>query len=76
MEDDVIGDKRENVTDVTDRQRAIINLMKDNATVSTIQMAEKLGVTKRTILRDIEALKAKQIITRIGSEKTGHWEVK
>ncbi len=76
MEDDVIGDKRENVTDVTDRQRAIINLMKDNATVSTIQMAEKLGVTKRTILRDIEALKAKQIITRIGSGKTGHWEVK
>ena len=76
MEEDVIGDKQRNVTDVTERQRAIINLIKDNTTISTLQMAERLGVTKRTILRDIETLKAKGIITRIGSEKTGHWEVK
>lgn len=38
-------------------------------------MAETLHVTKRTILRDINILKAKNIIARIGSEKTGHWEV-
>ena len=29
MEQDVIGDKQKNVTDVTDRQHAIINLIID-----------------------------------------------
>lgn len=76
MEQDVIGDKHKNVTDVTDRQHAIINLVKDHANMTTTQMAERLGVTKRTILRDIEALKEKGLIIRVGSEKTGYWELK
>ena len=76
MEQDVIGDKKENVTDVTDRQHAIINLVKEHTNMTTTQMAERLGVTKRTILRDIEALKAKGLIIRVGSEKTGYWELK
>ena len=76
MEQDVIGDKQKNVTDVTDRQHAIISLVKDYANMTTTQMAERLGVTKRTILRDIEALKEKGLIIRVGSEKTGYWELK
>lgn len=76
MEQDVNGDKHKNVTDVTDRQHAIINLVKDHANMTTTQMAERLGVTKRTILRDIEALKKKGLIIRVGSEKTGYWELK
>ncbi len=76
MEQDVIGDKSDDVTDVTDRQHTIINMVKQTPAISTTQMAEKLGVTKRTILRDIEALKGKGLITRIGSEKTGYWEIK
>lgn len=76
MEQDVIGDKQKNVTDVTDRQHAIINLVKEHTNMTTTQMAERLGVTKRTILRDIEALKKKGLIIRVGSEKTGCWELK
>lgn len=76
MEQDVIGDKHKNVTDVTDRQHAIINLVKEHTNMTTTQMAERLGVTKRTILRDIEALKKKGLIIRVGSEKTGYWELK
>ena len=76
MEQNVIGDKQENVTDVTDRQHAIINLVKDHTNMTTTQMAERFGVTKRTILRDIKALKAKELIIRVGSEKTGYLELK
>lgn len=76
MEQDVIGDKQKNVTDVTDRQHAIINLVKEHTNITTTQMAERLGVTKRTILRDIEALKKKGLIIRVGSEKAGYWELK
>lgn len=75
IDTETIGDNTSHVTDVTDRQHAIINLIKNNVTISTSQMAETLHVTKRTILRDINILKAKNIIARIGSEKTGHWEV-
>ncbi|MBQ4276738.1 MAG: DeoR family transcriptional regulator [Bacteroidaceae bacterium] len=71
----IIGDNTSHVTDVTDRKPSIINLIKDDLTFSTIQMAETLHVAKCTILRDINILKAKNIIARIGSEKTGHWEV-
>ena len=39
-------------------------------------MAETLHVAKCTILRDINTLKSKTIIARIGPEKTVHWEVK
>ena len=76
MEQDVIGDKSDNVTDVTDRQHAIIDLVKEHTNITTTQMAERLGVTKRTILRDIEVLKEKGLIIRVGSEKTGYWELK
>ena len=76
MEQDVISDKQKNVTDVTDRQHAIINLIKEHTNMTTTQMAERLGVTKRTILRDIESLKKKGLISRVGSEKTGYWELK
>ena len=76
MEQDAIGDKQKNVTDVTDRQHAIINLIKEHTNMTTTQMAERLGVTKRTILRDIESLKKKGFISRVGSEKTGYWELK
>lgn len=76
MEQDVIGDKQKNVTDVTDRQHAIINLIKEHTNMTTTQMAERLGVTNRTILRDIESLKKKGLISRVGSEKTGYWELK
>ena len=76
MEQDVNGDKHKNVTDVTDRQHAIINLIKEHTNMTTTQMAERLGVTKRTILRDIESLKKKGLISRVGSEKTGYWELK
>ena len=76
MEQVVNGDKHKNVTNVTDRQHAIINLVKDHADMTTTQMAERLGVTKRTILRDIDALKEKGLIIRVGSEKAGYWELK
>lgn len=76
MEQDVIGDKQKNVTDVTARQHAIINLIKEHTNMTTTQMAERLGVTKRTILRGIESLKKKGLISRVGSEKTGYWELK
>ena len=69
---------KNNVTDnVTDNEREmkIIEFIKLNNKISTIELSKLLNVTKRTILRDIEKLKKQDKLKRISSEKTGCWKV-
>jgi ATP-dependent DNA helicase RecG len=71
----------DNVTDnvtniVTDRKDQIIILIKENNSISTSEIANKLNVSKRTILREIDLLKIAGIIKREGKEKTGYWLLK
>ena len=40
------------------------------------ELAEVLGVSRSTILRHIQALKGRGILHRVGSKKTGHWDVR
>ena len=63
----------ENVTE--ERGQQILLIIKENPSITTSEMAKKLGVTRRTIARDIEELKSKGFIGRIGSDKTGHWQI-
>ena len=39
------------------------------------EIAGQLNISKRTIRRDIEKLKQQNKLKRIGTEKTGHWEI-
>ncbi len=66
-----------NVTKKVTKTRAsqIIALIKNDAKISTENMASILDVNKRTILRDIEKLMQAGKIKRIGPLKGGHWEV-
>ncbi len=79
-----------NVTDVTDnvnlkektiavddinRDFKIVQLLNENNTISASELAKKLSVSRRTILRDLEKLKNENTIKRIGPEKGGHWEI-
>ena len=45
-----------------------------NGHLTTVQMAEALGISNRMVRKHINTLKAKGLITRVGSNKTGHWE--
>jgi predicted HTH transcriptional regulator len=67
----------DNVTDnVTDsRENQIVKMIQENNRISLTQLAKKLSVTKRTIIRDMEAMKEKGIIRREGNAKSGHWEI-
>jgi ATP-dependent DNA helicase RecG len=75
--DNVTNDLIDNVIDnvTNNRKEHILKIIKDNAELSTEQIAERLKVTKRTILRDIEELKKENIVKRVGSAKNGHWEM-
>ena len=74
---DSVNDVTENVTEnVTDnRSKLLLKLIKGDSGISTTTLAHKLGVTRMTIARDIQILKTKGIIKRIGPDKGGHWEV-
>jgi ATP-dependent DNA helicase RecG len=67
----------DNVVDnvVDQRLKSIIELIKDNREISASQIAKTLNISTRTAQRDIERLKHKNAIQRIGSEKSGYWQI-
>ena len=69
--------------DLTERQGVIIEMLNNvavnvvvNVAVNTKYLSERLGVNRRTIQRDVVALQEKHLIQWVGSDKTGHWEIK
>ena len=53
----------------------IISLMSANSQITTQEIAEALGMSRRAITKQITNLREKGIIRRIGPNKGGHWEI-
>ncbi len=53
----------------------ILSMMSDNATVSTQEIADALGISRRAVTKQITKLREQGLIRRIGPDKGGHWEV-
>ena len=68
-----VGDVSE--TKLTERQRKILNLIKESPTTSGRQMSEKLSVSQRTIERDLSALQKSGILKHEGKDNDGIWVV-
>lgn len=58
---------------VSKRQLKIMELIKENLTQDEI--ADKLGVSRFTVIRDIKLLKQNGFLSRVGSNKTGFWKI-
>ncbi len=73
----VTEDVTVNVTeDVTvKRVEALLEIIRKNPSVTVNEMARRMKVNRRTILRDLERLKLEGKISRIGSDKYGYWEL-
>lgn len=56
-------------------EKKVIELLIENPSYTSENLAAKTGVTKRTIERVFKALQEKQIIERIGSKRDGNWIV-
>ena len=78
-----IIDGTDNVTDdnlreLTERQRVIIGMLSfddtEDVTETTSTLAQKTGVSRRTIARDMDALKEKGFVIRIGPDNGGYWK--
>ena len=69
------ADVIENDTDGISREDAIVNLMRKNKRKSIKEISSQLNIPRRTLFRIIDTLKSDERIRRVGSEKSGTWEV-
>jgi len=68
-----VTDVTEKVTDVTEKR--IIGLLKDNSKYKTVELAEMLNVSRKTISIKLKNLKEKGMIERVGSDRKGYWNI-
>lgn len=61
---------------VNDRKNIILKNIKETEKLDTMEIAKQLNVTKRTIERDLAALRKDNKIEYIGSSKNGKWIIK
>ena len=53
----------------------ILELISASPSITISEIAERLGMTKRGVDKNIKRLKEQGIIRRVGPDKGGHWEV-
>lgn len=73
---DKFREETEEIKELTETQKSIINLMLDSPTITQEALSKLLGVNIRTIQRNIKILIEKGLIERIGATKKGEWIVK
>lgn len=61
--------------DVNQTQQKIIEMILLNPKMTQAAMAEELGVTSRAVKKNIKELNEKGILGRVGSARSGYWEV-
>ena len=73
---DKVGKITDRVTDrVTDNQTRIIEAIRQDKFITTKKLSGLLQIAQRNVKENISHLKKIGLIKRIGSEKSGHWEV-
>ncbi len=60
---------------LNERQNNLIQDINKNKSITQTELAKKCKVNRETIKRDLQYLQEKNIIKRVGSKKTGYWEV-
>ena len=53
----------------------ILKLIKENREISATEMGKVLGITKRAVIKQTNALKEAGKLRRVGSAKGGYWDV-
>ena len=66
-----VGDLSE--IELTELQRGILSLVKQSPSITAKQMSETLSVSRRTIERDLSAMKKMGILARMGKDNAGAW---
>ncbi len=63
------------VEGLVESQQKILCLIKENPYISKKDLAQKIGISTTAIDKNIIQLKKKGLLTRVGYDKGGYWEV-
>ena len=66
---------KENQSQVTERQEIILFMIADDKNLTSQKIAQKAGVSQRTILKDLTKLQTLGILARDGGRKDGSWVI-
>jgi ATP-dependent DNA helicase RecG len=60
---------------LVESQKYMVQLIVQNSKISKRELAEHIGISTTAIDKNLATLKAKNIIRRVGSDKSRHWEI-
>ena len=66
---------RQNVGKDVGLAEKILGLVSENQEIKMSEIAEKLHVTTRTIVREMKKPRESGCIIRVGGKRYGHWEI-
>ena len=61
---------------VTVKKQKIIDKIKENPYITQEELAEIIGITRKSIIANMKKLQANRVIERLGADKNGMWVVK
>lgn len=70
----IIASGNENGNEKNEEQKAL-EILKLQPTITAKEMATQMGVSARTIGRIMKILRDKKMISRVGSDRKGYWEI-
>ena len=53
----------------------ILDIISNDAYITTQEMADEMGISRRAVTKILTNMKAKGIIRRVGADKGGHWQI-
>ena len=65
----------ENAKSSQKSSQKILELIAANTRITTQEMADSIGISRRAIAKAIAKLQAEGLLQRVGPDKGGHWEV-
>ena len=60
---------------INENEKTVLMLISENIRITKPQLAARTGYSASKIDRAIASLKAKDVLERIGSNKTGYWKI-
>lgn len=79
QKDDTINVQLSNINKLTEHQIVIYNSIKEsvqlNVQLNTTDLSNKLRIGFKTMQRELKVIENLGLIVRVGSKKTGHWDI-
>lgn len=77
--DEIIETEKEVTVKVTQKvtvnQEGIIKAIKNNPNITQEELANLVGITRKSIIANMKKLQENGLIKRVGSDKNGYWQV-